>query len=612
MSRLRSLLAMVRAEGLVTAVGETASWAWWKLRGSPSPVFPLPPGKWVGIHQDLRPHNPRVDTMFSVVVPVYNTPPDLLRQCVASVREQTHAKWELILVDDGSPGPWMNDLLTEIEGLDDRIRVIRRDENGGIAVATNTGIDAARGDYIAFVDHDDVLVRTALEWVSACTPFADLVYTDEAKIDESGNISERVLKPAWSPRLLLAYNYISHLTVVRKAVLDRVGRLKAEASGSQDHDLLLRIAEQDVTVAHVPSVLYLWRRIPDSTATVAAAKPYAEQAGLQAVADAIRRRGWSAEATLGRGAPFRYAVRWRPIPGHRPRVKVVIPTRDRVELLRTAVSSVLNRTDHVDVELVIVDNGSLQPATHEYLDKLRSEPDIHIVRHDDAFNFSHLCNIGAEAGTVTDTLLFLNNDVEVLHRDWLYQMHGWLADPTVVAVGTELFYEDGETIQHAGVAVGTGHIGWHLSGGEPNEPRSGDTHDCVHEVTGVTAACMLVRTSVFDAVGGFEESLPTDFQDVDLCLKLGRTLGGTIVYDPMYPLLHHESATRGTLNAGSGYTLSRMLFRWPDLDAEIDPYFHPLAEIPQLGEAAIIDPDVDLVGLLSPRVITTVAHSGAE
>ncbi len=291
MSRLRRFHGLARQDGYPAAMRELWSWTLWKIKGSPPPVVPLSLAKWVDIHQRLRPPNARSDTMFSVVVPVYDTPPELLHRCVASVRDQTHPTWELILVDDASPGRWVAGLLTDIERLDDRIQIIRREENGGTAAATNTGIEAAHGDYVAFVDHDDVLIRTALEWVSTCTPGADLIYTDEAKIDQNGNISERVLKPAWSPRLLLAYNYISHLTVVRKSVLDRVGDLSDELSGAQDHDLLLRIAEQDVTVAHVPSVLYLWRKTPDSTADVSSAKAYAEQAGLHAVADAIRRRG---------------------------------------------------------------------------------------------------------------------------------------------------------------------------------------------------------------------------------------------------------------------------------------------------------------------------------
>lgn len=612
MQRSRRFLQLVREQGFRSAASVAWSWLRWKLRGSRLPRSPVSPGEWVAVHAAARPPNPNPETLFSLVVPVYDTPRDLLRETVGSVQRQTHPAWELLLVDDASPGPWMEESLKEMESLDERIRVIRRTENGGIAAATNTGIDAATGEYVAFLDHDDILVRTALEWVSASTPAADLVYTDEAKISMDGETTDRVLKPSWSPTLLLAYNYINHFTVVRTELARRLGGMASHSSGAQDHDLLIRVSEEPVTVSHVPSVLYLWRRTSDSTADDPAAKPYAEQAGLRAVADAIERRGWNAVATLGRGSPFRYAIRWLPDPDGPPRVKVVIPTRDRLELLERVVAGVLSRTDHIDVELVVVDNGSEDSDTLAYLERLRTESGVVIVRVDDAFNFSRLCNIGSRAGSPSDAILFLNNDIEVLHRDWLLQMHGWFADPKIVAVGTELLYDDKETIQHAGVAVGSGYLGWHFSGGQPNQPRPGDLHDSAHEVTGVTAACMLVRTAAFDAVGGFEEILGIDFQDVDLCLKLGRNLGGTIIYEPMYPLLHQESASRGLVNAGNGYTVHRMLFRWPGLTHEIDAYFHPLAEMPNLGEFRSIDTGDGISELLEPRVTTSLGLSTQE
>lgn len=606
MHRLNRLRQLIKEEGFGATMRVAWSWLRWKIGGSQLPKSPASPGDWVTVHAGTLPPNPNPATTFSVVVPVYNTQPDVLRQTVASVREQTHTNWELVLVDDASPAPWIPALLEEMESLDKRIRVVRRSENGGIAQATNTGIAEATGHYIAFLDHDDLLVPTALDWVSVATPAADLIYTDEAKIDMDGEISDRVLKPAWSPTLLLGYNYISHFSVVRTHLVRDLGGIDPQASGSQDHDLLIRISERPVTVAHVPSVLYLWRRTPESTADDPSAKPYAETVGLRAVANAIERRGWNAEARLGRGIPFNYAVRWLPDDENQPRVKVVIPTRDRLELLHRSVEGVLSRTDHVDVEVVIVDNGSEEPETFAYFEKLSDRDDVVVVRVDDAFNFSALCNVGSRAGSPSDSILFLNNDIEVVHRDWLLQMHGWFAEPDVLAVGTELLYEDQETIQHAGVAIGNGHIGWHFSGGLANQPRLGDPHDSAREVTGVTAACMLVRTAAFDAVGGFEEILPTDFQDVDFCLKLRRNLGGTILYDPMYPLLHHESASRGALNAGSGYTIHRMLFRWPGLTEEVDPYFHPLASQPQLGKHDPIELTDGLAADLAPRIVTSL------
>jgi O-antigen biosynthesis protein len=604
-SRLRRFSTLVGDVGFGRAMSMAWSWVRWKMHGSRVPKAPSTAGDWVQVHQGLRPDQPVGASLISIVVPVYEPVEEHFRACISSIRLQTYDRWELVLVDDASPSAHVGPLLADIASTDPRIRVVTRDDNGGIAAATNTGIQEATGEFIAFMDQDDVLIRTALEWIATCTDAADLIYTDEAKIDDEGTITDRVLKPSWSPRLLLGYNYISHLTVVRTELARSLGGLTADSSGAQDHDFLIRLSELPITVAHVPCVLYLWRRSAASTADDPAAKPYAELAGLTAVERAIQRRGWHAEAVLGRGDPFRYAVQWTP---HvvRPLVKVVIPTRDRVDLLRVAMSSLINRTDDVDIHLVIVDNGSEEPETLAYLEDLAGRDFVSIVRHDDAFNFSRLCNLGVEAGPATEFVLFLNNDAEILHRAWLNQMVGWFADPEVVAVGVELLYEDRETIQHAGVAVGSGHIGWHFSTGLPNQPRSGDHHASAHEVTGVTAACMLVRTAAFDAVGGFEEILPTDFQDVDLCLKLTRGLCGVIVYEPMYPLLHHESASRGDLNAGNGYTISRMKFRWPGIAESTDPYFHPLAELPYLGEFAMIETDGDFVHRLAPRFTTTL------
>ncbi len=604
MSRIRRLGALISDVGFGRAMGIAWSWLRWKVAGSSVPRNPVTAHDWILVHEATSPTGHVGDDLISIVVPVYEPQEHHIRACVASVRSQTYGRWEMVLVNDASPSAHVADLLAAFSASDERIRVVTREQNGGIAAATNTGIEAATGTFIAFMDQDDLLVRTALEWVATSTGVADLIYTDEAKVDDDGVITDRVLKPSWSPRLLLGYNYISHLSVVRAELARRVGGLTDDSSGAQDHDFLIRLSEEPMTVVHIPSVLYLWRRSAASTADDPSAKPYAEAAGLTAVGRAIERRQWPATATLGRGVPFKYAVQWD-VPDAAPLVKVVVPTRDRVDLLEVTLSSLLERTDGIDLHVVIVDNGSREPATVSYLERMAGRSDVTVVRHDDAFNFSRLCNIGADAGPSAEHLLFLNNDVEVLHRRWLIQMVGWFNDPDVVAVGTELLYEDRQTIQHGGVAVGSGHIGWHFSGGLENQPRLGDPHDSAHEVTGVTAACLLVRRAAFDAVGGFEEILPTDFQDVDLCLKLTRHLGGVIVYEPMFPLLHHESASRGDVDAGNGYTINRMRFRWPGIAESTDPYFHPLAEQPYLGEFGIIDTTDQLSVRLAPRVVTT-------
>jgi GT2 family glycosyltransferase len=253
-----------------------------------------------------------------------------------------------------------------------------------------------------------------------------------------------------------------------------------------------------------------------------------------------------------------------------------MPTRDRVELLQKSVRGVLDRTDGVDVHLVIIDNGSQEHATLEYLANLRADHEqVDVVRVDDAFNYSRLCNEGAATGPEAPFLLFLNNDIEVIHRRWLQQLAGWLEnDDGIVAVGPKLLFPD-RTVQHAGVIVGFGGIAGHYAGYLPDQPQGGNLHDQAREVGCLTAACLLVRSNAFSKVGGFYEYLPTDFQDVDFCLRLRTELGGTLMYDPTYPLIHLQSASRGTAGATSGYTVARMEFLWGEELGRGDPYYSP-------------------------------------
>jgi GT2 family glycosyltransferase len=252
---------------------------------------------------------------------------------------------------------------------------------------------------------------------------------------------------------------------------------------------------------------------------------------------------------------------------------VVIPTRDRVKLLRTSVTGVLQRTDGVGVHLVVVDNGSVKPKTLVYLEEIGARDDVTVVRHDDAFNYSRLINLGVGAGPETPAVLLLNNDIDIHHRPWLQQMAGWLADPGVVAVGTKLMLPNG-LIQHAGVVTGIGGVAGHYALEWKDTPILGNLHDQAREVNCVTAACMLVRTEAFNAAGGFNEDLPIDFQDVDFCLRL-RSAGGIIMYDPTYPLTHDQGATRGLHRASNAYTLTRMRFMWGDVIDAGDPYYNP-------------------------------------
>ena len=445
--------------------------------------------------------------------------------------------------------------------------------NLGIAGANNAGAEAASGDYLVFLNHDDLLAPSALAWLSVCAPEADLIYTDEDKIDEDGAHYAPVFKPAWSPRLLLGINYVNHLMSLRTKVFRELGGFAEGMDGVDDHDLLIRLSERPTTVAHLPNILYHWRIWRGSTSQQRQRMIGIEQLGLEMVNETIRRRGWHAHPRLGNGMPYNYRVVFDAEP-QPPLVKIVMPSRDRAEMLRTAVEGALSRTDDVRTHLVIVDNGSRQPAALEFLESLLGRSDVTVLHVDEAFNFSRLCNQGASVGPEAPLLLFLNNDVEIRHRQWLLQLTGWLRDPEVVGAGPMLLYPDG-TIQHAGVMIGFRGTAGHYARNQPNKPALNSLHDQAREVSCLTGACLLVRTSDYRAVGGMSEDLAVVFQDVDLCLRLHRATGGVFVHDPTFPLIHHESATRGDLGAEGAYTIARMRFLWgPQLHTP-DPYYNP-------------------------------------
>jgi GT2 family glycosyltransferase len=569
-SRLR---AQFEQEGIAATLSAVRDYVMWRWRGGGITRAGTTLADWHAAYAAVPPDSPRPETGFTIVCPAFNSTPRFLRACVDSVIGQSHANWELILVDDASTAPESRACLAEVAGLDERIRLIRLPENEGIAGATNAGIAQAALEYLVFLDHDDLLAEHALSWLSSCTPEADLIYTDEDKIDEYGNPFLPTFKPAWSPRLLLGRNYVNHITCIRTVTVRDLGGLRRGFDGAQDHDLLLRLSEQHPVVAHIPHILYHWREW--GGAASAAPGTHIEERGVAAVADAIDRRGWSAHAALGAGEPFNYRLVWDPEPDARPNVKVVIPTRDRLELLERAVAGVLERTDGIDSHVVIVDNGSREAETLDYLRALQADrDDVSILRIDDAFNYSRLCNEGAWYGPDAEYLLLLNNDVEVMHRNWLLELSGWLRDPEVMGVGPKLLLSDGR-IQHAGVVLGHSGIAAHYAAHRPNEPQYGNLHDQAREVWGLSTACLLFRAADYQKMGGMLEELPLDYQDVELCLRMHRDIGGTFVYDPTYPLIHLESASRGSLGAASAYTVSRMQFWWHDEIAAGDPFYSP-------------------------------------
>ena len=482
--------------------------------------------------------------LISVLMPVYNAPERWLREAIDSVRRQSYPHWELCVADDASTAPAVARVLDELAG-DARIRMVRRERNGHISEASNSALALAHGAFVALLDHDDLLHADALLHVAeaiVATPAAVLIYSDEDKIDEHGRRYEPYFKPEFDPDLLLGQNCVSHLGVYRTEAVRAVGGFREGLEGSQDWDLALRVVENAPAgaVVHVPRVLYHWRSIEGSTALAVSEKSYVIEAGRRAVAEHLQRQGIAADVEPGPGGHLR--VRRR-LASPAPKVSLIVPTRDRVDLLRLCVASVLERTDYPDFEIIVVDNGSVEDETLRYFEALAAEPRVRVLHDPQPFNYSALNN-GAAAHASGSVLCLLNNDIEALSPHWLAEMVAHALRPEVGAVGAMLYYPD-DTIQHAGVLVGFSGVAGHLYAGAPRGAggHMGRAH-LVQRLSAVTAACMVVRRAVWDEVGGLDTALGVAFNDVDFCLRL-RAKGYVNVWTPNAELYHHESATRG-------------------------------------------------------------------
>lgn len=483
--------------------------------------------------------------LISVVMPVYNTPENWLRKCIESVVAQTYPKWELCIANDASTSRHVRVVLDEYSRLDPRIRVIHRQVNGHISVCSNDALAMAHGEYVALLDHDDELSPRALAEVARSidqNPRWKLIYSDEDKVDESGRRYDPYFKPDWNYDLFLGQNCVSHLGVYHTSLVREVGGFRRGMEGSQDWDLALRCIErlQSFEIGHIPHVLYHWRAIAGSTALGVGEKDYAGNAGLRAVRDHLGRIG--CEADVEPVGPGQLRVK-RSLSAPPPRVSLIVPTRDKVELLRTCISSILTKTEYPDYEVVIVDNQSSKSETLEYFAELGSEPRVRVLRYDEPFNYSAINNYAAARAT-GQLLGLLNNDIEVESPGWLREMAAEAVRDDVGAVGAMLLYPN-NTIQHAGVLLGMHGVAGHVYAGLPRD-HTGQMGRAllVQEMSAVTAACMLVRKAVFDEAGGLDEALCVAFNDVDFCLRV-RALGYRNLWTPHAVLYHHESASRG-------------------------------------------------------------------
>jgi GT2 family glycosyltransferase len=482
---------------------------------------------------------------FSIVMPVHDTPAALLEEAVTSVREQIYPHWTLCIADDHSTAPHVRPMLDRLRTQESRISVAFRGVNGHIAAASNTALALATGDFVALLDHDDRLAPQALLEMAAsivADPAVDILYSDEDKIDISGRRFSPHFKPVWSPELLLSQNYVSHLGVYRRSLLEAIGGFRQGFDGSQDYDLLLRAVEAagPDRVRHVPGILYHWRAMPGSVALASGEKPYAHQAARRAIAEHLARTGMPAQVVRAAvGECHRPII---DLPDPPPRVTAIVPTRDCLDRLRPCVEGLLTGTDYPELDLVIVDNGSMASETGDYLRTLQETGKARVLRVDEPFNFARLNNL-AVAEASGSMLALVNNDIVPLTPAWLREMVVHAARPGVGAVGAKLLDRHGR-IGHAGVVLGTGPIADHAYRGLDRQAGGYfGRAQVLRNVSAVTAACMVTSRAAWETVGGMDERFAVAYNDVDYCLRL-RAAGFRIVYVPTAELCHHESSTR--------------------------------------------------------------------
>ena len=508
--------------------------------------------------------------LISIVMAVFDTPEEFLREAMASIRKQIYPIWELCLAVDLRGGREVTGLL---ETSDPRIKYVQWAQNQGIAGATNAALSLAAGEFVAFMDSGDVLSPDSLYWNIKLLQDhrdADFIYSDEDKLDLAGNRCDPFFKPDWSPDLLLSSNYINHLRVVRRCLLEKVGGLRSEYDGSQDFDLVLRLSERTNRIHHIPMILYHGRAVQTSSAFSRGAQPKADIAAERAIANHLERNEIQAHVEPG-CSQGHWSVRYE-ILDH-PRVAVIMPTAGRMDFLRPCLESFFSKTDYPHYEVLLVDN-SKGPQVEQYAESLTNRDDVlrYLDYRDQKFNFSALNNF-AVGKTEAPLLLFLNDDITMVNADWLSALveHGQRA--SVGAVGAKLIYPSGN-IQHAGVVMGiyecTSHAFKHLPG---NSLHHFAFPQIIRNCSAVTAACMLTKRAIYLEVGGLDEkNLPVAFQDVDYCLKVCKA-GYYIVYTPLAVLIHQESVTKEE-KIPNMKEVRYMQKKWRDVIAR-DPFYNP-------------------------------------
>lgn len=517
---------------------------------------------------------------FSIIVPLYKTPLSFFKEMAESVIGQTYGRWELVLVNASPDDVQLAEVISQYSGKDKRIRCIELKSNMGITENTNVGIKAAEGDFLSFLDHDDVLEPDALFCYARAInndPKIDMLYCDEDKLCEDG-YANPFFKPDWDPYLLLGMNYVCHFLTVRKSIVDGLELPKSEYDGSQDYHMTFRVGEKARHVHHEPRVLYHWRVHQHSTASRADQKDYALETSRLTVQTHLDRCGIQGVVLDSPLSPRRFVVAYDL--GEEPLVSIVIPNKDAVPVLDRCLVSIASHTSYQNYEIIVVENNSSDPRTFAYYKRIQKEdPRISVVALEGmtSFNYSRICNYGALQSR-GDYLLMLNNDTQVITESWIEQLLGTCMQRDVGITGAKLFFPD-DTIQHAGVTFGFDGP-CHLSYQRPR--RDGGNFESTllsRSIAAVTGACLMIKRGVYDAVGGMDEELSVNYNDVDLCLKVWQK-GLRVVFCPTAELYHYESVSRGSEGNGAKALRFRtekgeFMRRWPKVFEEGDPCGNP-------------------------------------
>ncbi|MBD5550388.1 MAG: glycosyltransferase family 2 protein [Lachnospiraceae bacterium] len=516
---------------------------------------------------------------FSIVVPLYRTKENYLKELLDSVLAQTYPHWELCLADGSGKENSLEEAVKRLTGNDKRVRYQLLAENLGIAENTNAAIKMSAGDFIVLADHDDLLAPNALYECAKILQRhkdAEVLYTDEDKVDMSGKTHfEPNFKPDFNPDYLRSLNYICHMFVVKRSLSERTGLLRQEFDGAQDYDFILRCCEQAKEIYHIPKILYHWRCHMDSTASNPESKLYAFEAGRLALEAHYKRIGLPATVENASYLGMYHTVyHWK----ETPLVSIMIPNKDHVEDLKKCLDSIEEKSSYRNYECIIIENNSTEEETFRYYEEIKKRPNVTVVHYQGDFNFSRINNFG-EQYAKGEYLLLLNNDTEMIDGNCLQEMLNYCMREDVGIVGARLWYED-DTIQHAGVIIGLGGVAGHTFVGAGRHDAGYQKRLlCAQNYSAVTAACLMVKHDLYKEVGGLTEEFAVAFNDIDFCLKI-RALGKLVVYNPYAELHHYESKSRGYEDTPEKIKrfngeIEKFQKRWTDILKYGDPYYNP-------------------------------------